>query len=105
VIRRSIGKLIEGEIADFLPVLARKAESLLESGDEHTMPSRQYESMRQTEYVYKQKHIAKPRDLLLLILKRDHEIKDRFMLWIEDSIAYERQIINNMLNLQREVLH
>jgi DNA-binding MarR family transcriptional regulator len=110
IYQKSIITALENSFANeisflFYIVLARKAVSLPESGDEYTMPSRQYESMMHSEYAYKQKHVAKPRDLLLWILKRDHEIKDRFMLWIEDSIVYERQIINNMLNLQCEVLH
>ena len=64
------------------------------------MPSRLYEfMMRGTE----KRNVIKPRDLLLEILERDIEIQDRFLLWMKDLISYERQIIDNMLNLQNEV--
>jgi hypothetical protein len=45
--------------------------------------------MMHIDYSYKQEKNARPKDFLLWILKRHHKIKDRFMLWMEDSIAYE----------------
>jgi len=39
----------------------------------------------------------------MCILKRDHEIKDRFIQWMEDSIIYEGQIIDHMRQLQDEI--
>ena len=87
----------------FYIFLARKAETWPESQDERTMPSSMYESMMHIDYLYRQEKNARPKDFLLCILKRDHEIKDRFIQWMEDSIIYEGQIIDHMRQLQDEI--
>ena len=74
-----------------------------ESQDGPLMPSSVYDSMMHIDYSYKQEKNARPKDFLLWILKRHHKIKDRFMLWMEDSIAYEGQIIDHMRKLQDEI--
>jgi hypothetical protein len=73
----------------------------VELGDDRLMPSNLYESTRPIPNG--DARPFKPRDFLLDIVRRDIEIKDKVVSWIKDSITYESQIVDNMLNLQTEI--
>lgn len=70
-------------------------------GDDKINPSNLYESLNPIQYGNTRPF--KPRDFLHDILRRDIEIKDKVMSWMEDLISYERQIVHNMFNLQNEI--
>jgi len=86
----------------FYIFLTRKAQDPPESEGEHA-PSMLYDYLESTEYRHEQESTSRPIDLLLDILRRDIEIKSKVMSWVEDSVSYERQTIDNMLNLQSEM--
>lgn len=86
----------------FYIFLTRKVQNPPESEVEHT-PSMLYDYMESIGYTYGQERIGTPRDLLLNILRRDIEIKNKVMSWVEDSVSYEIQTIDNMRVLQSEI--
>jgi DNA-binding PadR family transcriptional regulator len=86
----------------FYIFLTRKVQNPPESEVERT-PSMLYDYMEGIGYTYGQERIGTPRDLLLNILRHDIEIKNKVMSWVEDSVSYERQTIDNMLILKSEI--
>ncbi|HEY7570077.1 MAG TPA: hypothetical protein VH796_01790 [Nitrososphaeraceae archaeon] len=78
--------------------LARKVKFAY-VGDEQIIPSSLHEFISYDE----QQEFVKPRESLFKILKRDTEIKDKFMSWLGDSISYGEQVVNNMRILQSEI--
>lgn len=101
----NIVTLIENSFANevsflFYIVLTRQADFLQEFKDPPVFPSRLSEFMeRGTE----QNNFVKSRQILRSILECDTEIRKRFSTWYKDSISYEKQIMDGMLNLQSEV--
>ncbi len=84
----------------FYIVLTRQGNFLPEYRDEHIMPSRLFEFMERGN---QRRNFVKPRKILCWILQQDNEIKRRFLTWYKDSILYEKQIMDSMINLQSEV--
>lgn len=102
---RNIVTSIENSFANevsflFYISLSRQAEYLPEFKDGLIFPSQLSKFIEQGT---KQSNLVRSRQILRLILEEDNEIKERFSIWCKDSISYEKQIMDGMLNLQREV--
>jgi hypothetical protein len=96
---------IENSFADeisflFYIALARQAEFLPEFKDATIFPSLRSKFI---SYSTERSNLVRSSHILRSILEDDDEVRKRFSIWCRDSISYEKQIMDGMLNLQREV--
>jgi DNA-binding PadR family transcriptional regulator len=105
IVETNIVTSIENSFANevsflFYISLARQAEFLPEFKDAPIFPSRLSKFI---EHDTEQSNLLTSRRILRWVLEDDNEIRERFSIWCKDSISYEKQIMDSMLNLQREV--